>query len=262
MKTVDEILSASESLSAADLGRLRVAIERSEKNARAIVLKTKRNLIFRLYRQTDMEWWNARKHSLAIAEDYGFYIQMHLWHRSEEELNFAQLYLTLRHLSGESNRFLDDYKQAFSFPFAMEVIKAKKTYAYLLDVNNCRDSHYFTLRKMVEPDDPRPTKNTIQPPFEDEFGKEEIRYFISYFEGYLLGLWETLKPEQFQPFVRSVPAACIIFGFLNGKAFEEQFKSYEEYEIALKRFQDQRKRECDSRDADPSIAVERQNGSM
>ncbi len=97
------------------------------------------------------------------------------------------MYLTLKHLAGESSRYLDDYKMAFSFPFAMDVIKGDQTYPYLLEVRNIRESLYFSLRKLVDPDDNRLKEGFSHSPFEDEFSKEDIWFFMSYFYGYLLG---------------------------------------------------------------------------
>jgi hypothetical protein len=256
MQTSDEILSAAASLSPGDLGKLRSAIERLDRLANAIVLETGGQMTFALYRQTDAEHWDSLRRSVAIEEDYGFYLHLHYWRQPGQELNFAQVYLTLKHLAGESSRFLDDYKMAFSFPFAMDVIKRNQTIAYLLEVRNIRDSLCFTLRKMVDADDKRLKDGYIHPPFEDEFGKEEIRCFKSYFYGYLLGYWKSLKPEQLQPFVRRVSAALIIFGYCDGNAFEEQFESSEEYEAAWQRFQTQIERERESKKADPCIVLD------
>lgn len=254
MQTIEEILSAAALLSPADLGKVRSALERLDRRANAIVLKTSGKMAFRLYRQTDSAYWDALHQSLAIEEDYGFYLQ--LQRQPGTELNFAQVYLTLKHLAGESSRYLDDYKMAFSFPFAVDVIKRNRKFAYLLDVRNIRDSLYFTLRKLVDPDDQRLKDGCIHPPFEDEFGKEDIRFFRSYFYGYLLGRWETLQPEQLQPFARRVPAALIVFGYCDGKAFEEQFESSEEYEAAWQRFQKHIERERESNKPDPCIVLD------
>jgi hypothetical protein len=250
MPTIDEILSAAASLSPADLGKLRSAIERMDRLANAIVLETSGGMTVRLYRQTDSEHWHALRQSLAIDEDYGDVL------RPGQELNLAQVYLALKHLAGDSGCSLDEYKMAFSFPFATDVIKRNQTFAYLLDVRNIRDSLYFSLRKPVEPGDKRLKDGHIHPPFEDEFGIEEIRFFRSYFYGYLLGRWETLTPEQLQPFVRRVPAALIIFGYCDGKAFEEQFDSSAKYEAAWRRSQKQIDRERKSNKVDPCIVVD------
>ena len=256
MKSIDEILSAAETLSLAELAKLRLAIERLDRRANAIVLKTSRQLTFHLYRLTDSEHWNSVRQSLAIEEDYGFYLHLHLTRRPNEELNFAQVYLTLKHLAGESSSRLDDYKMAFSFPFLMEVVKQNQTSTYLLEVRNIRDSLYFTLRKMVASDDRRLKDHRIHPPFEDEFGQEDIRFFMCYFDGYLLGYWKTLKAEHLQPFVRRIPASLIIFGYCDGKAFEEEFESPEEYDAAWQRFQTRVARECESNKADPCVVLD------
>jgi hypothetical protein len=253
MQTIEEILSAAALLSPADLGKLRSAIERLDRRANAVVLQPSGQITFRLYRQTDLEYGDSLRQSLAIDEDYGFYLHLHCGRQPDQELNLARVYLTLKHLAGESSRYLDDSKMAFSFPFALDVIKRNQTFAYLLNVRNIRDSLYFTLRKLVAPDDNRLKKGYIHPPFEDEFGKAEMRSFRRYLYGYLLGRWESLKPEHLQPFVRRVPADLIILGYCDGKAFEEQFESSETYESAWQRLQAQVEREREAKQADPCV---------
>jgi len=244
MRTVEEIVSAAALLSREDVRELHRAIERLARQANAIVFTTSRKLTFRLTRQSDVEFGYSRRRSLAIEEDYGFHIQLLSARRPDETLNFAQMYLTLRHLAGESSLYLDDYKMAFAFPFALDVIKGSQTFAYLLEVRSLRDSIYFTLSKMVDPEDKRLKEHRFFPPFEDEFGRGEIRFFESYFYGYLLGRWETLRPEQCRPFVRCVPSDFIIFGYDGEKTFEEQFESNEQYDEAWQRYREQIGNHC------------------
>ena len=68
MRTIEEILSAAASLSPADLGKLRAAIERMDRLAKALVLKTSGQMTFRLYRQTDSEHRESLRQSLAIDQ--------------------------------------------------------------------------------------------------------------------------------------------------------------------------------------------------
>lgn len=258
MRTVDEILAAVTTLSPAEFTKLRTEIERRDRLARTIVLDTSRGLTFHLRRLDDGENWNCHRQSLAIEEDYGFYLQFFLALEHRRELNFAHVYLTLKNMSGESSRYLDEYKQGFSFPFALDVIRGNHSYAYLLDVHNIRDSLYFSFRKVVEVNDPRLKTRVIQQPFEDEFGKEDMRYFRCYFYGYLEGRWKTLEqlPERLEPFVRQVPAAAIVFGYCNGKAFEEQHNSSEKCSEAYQRYQELITTPRESSQVNPHIVKE------
>ena len=61
-------------------------------------------------------------------------------------------------------------------------------YAYLLEIHNCRGSVYFSIRKIVAADDLRLKEWRYYQPFADEFSREEINYFRTYFNGYLEGL--------------------------------------------------------------------------
>lgn len=255
MQTLDEIISAAALLSPGDLEILRSAIDHRGKIANAIEFKTSNELSFRLYRQSDSEHWDSRCQSLAINEDYSFYLQFHYWSQPHQQLNLAQVYLTLKHLTGESSRHLDDHKMAFSFPFAIDVIRQKQTFVYFLEVRNIRDSLYFTLRKKVETDDKRLKDRLVHSHFEDEFGKEDMRIFRAFFYGYLLGAWQSLKPAQLEPFVRRVPAALLLLGYCDGKAFEEEFESVEKYEAAWQHYLTEVEQLRKSNLADPCIAL-------
>lgn len=260
MRTFDELLSAAGRLSPMDLSRLRSEIERLDKLANAIVLETHKGITFRLCRLTDGEYIEALDRSLAIQDDYSFYLELDLrsWQQPEEELNLAEVYLTLKHLAGESSRRLDDYKSAFSFPFALDVMKGNDTFAYVLDVLNIRESLYYRLRKIVAEDDPRLEQRQVHPPLEDEFSQEEIRFLISYFRGYLIGRWETLDPEQVRPFVRPIQASLMIFGYCGGEAFQKQYDSEAEYQDAWRQLARQVEQESASRkQANSCIVIEK-----
>jgi hypothetical protein len=101
---------------------------------------------YRLSRLNDSQYYELWKNSLAIADDYRFYIDFYLYLRQQgEELNLAQLYVTLEQICGKSNQFFDDWKGSFSFPFFLEISKAGQTFDYLLEIYDHRGSLYWDL---------------------------------------------------------------------------------------------------------------------
>jgi hypothetical protein len=64
---------------------------------------------YRLSRLNDNQYYERRQNSIAIADDYGFYIDFYRYLRQQgEDLNLAQIYVTLEAICGESGRFFDD----------------------------------------------------------------------------------------------------------------------------------------------------------
>ena len=82
---------------------------------------------------------------------------------------------------------------------------------------------------------------------EDEFSREEINYFIAYFYGYLEGRLEMLleygTPPD--PFLHRVQSNLILYGFHEGRFFEEDFDSQEEFEKAYQVYKTEMKIEAE-----------------
>lgn len=188
---------------------------------------------YRLFRLDDSQYYELWKNSLAIADDYGFYLNLYFYLRDKSSsLNLAQVYVALEKLCGSSGKFFDDWKGSFSFPFFLEVSKAGQKFDYLLDIYDHRGSLYFGIRKQLKPDDSYDAR-IIHQPFPEEFSRQDINEFISYFYGYLQGYFATIKGSYEQFFCKRVDSNCILFGFKDGIFFEEHYEDYEDYEQAV-----------------------------
>ena len=151
MHTVADILAAAATVSGDELRELAQQLTKLERRSRRIELQP-RGMPCQLVRLDDAEFIALSRRSIAIEEDYGFYWSLFLNARRDDmQLNLAQVYLALKHLSGESGEYIDDWKGSFSFPFALDVIKNQREFAYLLDVRNHRGSLEFVVRKIVPP---------------------------------------------------------------------------------------------------------------
>jgi hypothetical protein len=185
-------------------------------------------------RLADDEYYELDQNSLAIADDYGFYMAFYRFlEQRGDYLNFAQIYVALKQFSGESGACYDDWKGSFSFPFLLELKRGEKEFTYLLNIYNYRDSLYFGIRKPVKPDDSRYDRQIIHQPFEDEFSRKEINNFIIYFYSYLIGFFKAIRTTYDEFFYKRVDSNGILFGYKDGEFFEEQYKSPEEYEKAV-----------------------------
>lgn len=254
MDTVSRILAAIAQLDGAELRQVRQEVDRLEKASRAIHLECE-GVKYQLLRLPDGEFIDLLRSSLTIEEDLGFLMRFHLLlQETQQALNFAEVYAVLRDLTGESGRHFDPYKGAFSFPFALDVCKGGQSFPYLLEVHICRDSLYFPIRRIVGPDDPRLGEHRIHQPFAAEFSLEEMNELIAYFYGYLCGCWNIVREHCREPFLRSVSAGGLLFGFCNGRYFEEEHLSVEAYEAARQRYEEQVKQEKQhALEADPCL---------
>ncbi len=192
---------------------------------------------YKLTRLRDGDYYELRRSSLAIDDDYGFYMRFELYRRGKEsDLNLAQIYTALKHLCGESGSSFDDWKCSFSFPFALEVRKAGKKFDYLLNVVDYRGSVEFNLRKPIAPDDEKYDKDArmkIHQPFEEEFSREEINQFIALFYGYLAGYFKSVSKYHDEFFFRFISSNHVLYGYRDGRFFEEEIESEEKFEAAI-----------------------------
>jgi hypothetical protein len=257
MPTVSEVLAKVAQLSREELRELRREIDLLDRPSWTLRPSTA-GPECRLTRLDDGEFIDLLRRSLAIEEDYWFHIRLYLdLERQGERLNFAEVYLTLRELTGESGTYLDPWKCSFSFPFALEVRRGERSHKYLLEVRNQRDSLYFPLRKIVDPEDKRLKEHLIHPPFADEFSREEINRFVAYLYGYLMGRWGVFRRRPLKPFLRKAASNLLVFGYCGGSTFEEQYQSEEAYDAACQRYEERIRQEvAASPQADACVVVE------
>ncbi|HLK59080.1 MAG TPA: hypothetical protein VKU00_21140 [Chthonomonadaceae bacterium] len=203
------------------------------KNTKRRTHFTLKELEIVLTRLDDDAYYKIARRSLAIQED-GFFL-LNLFRPQGQErgrMNFAETYLILKYLYGESGQCYDDYKGSFAFPFALDVIKRERSFHYLLRVHNFRSMLEFALRRRV--DSTAQIDPILHAPFEDEFSRQEINEFIAFFYGYLEGRMEILLTNGIQPppFLHRVQSNLILYGCLEGRFFEEHFDNQEEFEQA------------------------------
>jgi hypothetical protein len=241
MDTLAEIMAAARRLLPAEHSKLRCEIERLEKESRAIRFEGREgeDLGYRLVRLRDDEWRDLLRRSLSI-EDQSLAVYWLIWAPSAPiQLSLPAAYLTLKHLSGESGHWFDDYKSSFSFPFALEVQRAGRMYPYLFEARNYGDGLEFPVRRVVDPRDRRLEEHLVHAPFEREFGREEIRGFLLRFVTRLSGVWEVIRKRPHEPFVQAVPKRLVVFGCCGGKVFEKYYQREGTYTAALGRYQEQ-----------------------
>ncbi len=191
-----------------------------------------------LLRLDDHAYRRLRRHAIPISENLALYWELEFPlrrdpNREDHRLSLPKAYVALKTLFGASGDAFDDWKGSFVFPFFLKVAKGDQNFAYLLNVHDHRCNIEFDIYKIAPPEagyDPR----LYHEPFEDEFTRTEIDYFITYFYGYLVGFFRAIKEQYDEPFFKQVGSESVLYGYQDGQFFEEQYHVPEEYEAAVK----------------------------
>jgi len=121
---------------------------------------------------------------------------------------------------------LFSYKSGFAFPLFTEIFKQDQVYNYLITITDYRGGIDFLIRRCFEE---KVKRSVYHDPYENEFSPENIRYFISYFCGYLLGIWQVISKENLTPFYHDITANHIVYGYCEQEGcFEFEYGEDEE----------------------------------
>lgn len=193
---------------------------------------------FHLWRLAEEEYRQFRDHSLPLKEDRMFMIQLMLSERyNPDRLSLPKVFLTLEHLFGKTSDWFDKWKCSFSFPLLLVLKKSAGQFYYLLRVEDYRGSLEFRLYRFLENGVDGYDVNIYREPFELEFSREEINQFICYLYGYLIGAAKVICVLPLRPFLKCIDSNHILYGYRDGKLFEEQIDSEEDYEAAIRTFE-------------------------
>jgi hypothetical protein len=198
-----------------------------------------------LVRLSDRRYRELRARSIPIEED-DFYLLRFMFELENRGalLQLGQVYAALRELFGESSEYFDDWKGSFCFPFSLSIRRASGTFHYLFDIHDWKAWVEFGFRKVIEGDRAGIDRSVIRKPFEDEFSKDEMNRFVTHVYGYLQGYCETVFLERGpEPFLREVQAKRGLYGYCNGRFFEQGYPSDSECREAREAYRQMIERE-------------------
>jgi hypothetical protein len=198
-----------------------------------------------LVRLSDRRYRELRARSIPIEED-DFYLLRFMFELENRGklLQLGQIYAALRELFGESSACFDDWKGSFCFPFGLSIRRASGTFQYVFDIHDWKAWVEFGFRKVIEADLAGIDRSVIRQPFEDEFSKDEMNRFVTYVYAYLQGYCKTAFREQGpEPFLRQVQAKHGLYGYCDGRFFEQGYSSHHEYEEAREAYRQAIERE-------------------
>lgn len=201
------------------------------KNA-SVRIETEDN-VYRLIRLNDEQYFLLRKNSIAISEDYSHLMSLSM-NRDIIYSSFSKMYVTLKALFGESGKYYDDWKGAFSFPFLIHFHKGEEEFGYVMNLMSLRSSVEFHMARLIHADDDKFRRDILHEPFE-EFPRDEIRYFINFFIGFLSGYFKATAELYTDPFFKTVDSNLILFGYRDGHFFDEQYDNSDEFDDAIRK---------------------------
>ncbi|NER99054.1 MAG: hypothetical protein F6J86_35410 [Symploca sp. SIO1B1] len=194
---------------------------------------------YHLWRLTEDEYRQLRNSSLPIKIDSKLMLQLMLSERDNpERLSLPKALLSLEDNFGKSSDRFDEWKSSFSFPLLFRLDKPVGRFFYLLRIGDYRGALDFLLYRLLENGADGYDIRTYREPFELEFSRKEINEFICYVYGFLTGFALSTCNRPIEPFIRSIDSNHILYGYRDGEFFEEQIDSQEEYQAAIKAFEE------------------------
>lgn len=190
---------------------------------------------FSLRRIGDDELRRLGRRSAVVDFDSLFWLQWHCRQRQPERLTLPEFFVAMTHRFGPSGFLFDDYKSSFCFPLHLTTEKAGVRGSYLLLV---KDRKGGLEAPLLRHDGKRSSACRPFQRFVDaEFARNDYHYVMNFLEGYLEGLQSMLARvgSRVPDFVQRVGAACMLYGYRDGRPFEQHFECWEEYQDELAR---------------------------
>jgi hypothetical protein len=179
------------------------------------------NFALKLWRLQDGEFSDLWSRSFSIHLKGSFAYKLRTLEAGDKnELTLPKMLASLEHLYGASSSH----------------------FYYLFNISDSKGSISFHLDRMI--DDQKYCKlgtHSSHEPIESELSTKEIEYLIYY-------VWSSMKwtveellqsPQGIQPFFRSIDAVNTIYGFLDGKFFEEYIENTKKYDSAVYRLRNE-----------------------
>lgn len=182
----------------------------------------KSGLIVKIEKLTDQAYFSLTKNKFApLFEDYSFFSLLNHHIYAKHNFTLPKIYTALYTRYGLHNDY-DDYKCSFSYRFKLTVIKDKDSiFTYLLHIMDMKGNPpYFTFYRQLGTHE-LDKKGTYVEHIDTEFSKEDMREFMAYFVGNLLGTFQGVEKTFKKPFFRTVEYGYTIYGFEDGAFFED-----------------------------------------
>jgi hypothetical protein len=157
---------------------------------------------------------------------------LYLYHTLDNEasdFNHPRIYAALKTLFGESTTMYDDYKCSFGYTFLLDINKKGKTSKYTLNFTDLKGGLTFYFQKVLADDElGKYDRGILHKPFDDEFSKDEMRWFKSYFTFFLVGFWDSYGPKYDEEYFRTL-SDRYVYGYVDGEFFLESYEEHDDF---------------------------------
>jgi hypothetical protein len=193
---------------------------------------------FHFWRLTNGEENFLRRNSVPMQIDSSTLWDLKYQERWDAQpFTLARTFLILERLFGKSSNWIDDWKGTFSFPLLLKVEKPNHSFFYMTEIYDNRGSLYFSLYRIIPTGVSDRSAYTYQEPIETEFSSSEIKAFIILVYGFLKDASYFVAQRHTQPFLKYVKSEHVIYGYRDGRFFEEEIESESELEASIANFE-------------------------
>lgn len=194
-----------------------------------------------LYRLNDEQYYHLSQDSLPIKDNFWalFRVQRH-YQQENQDLTLPKMYVLLTFIAGETSKFYDDWKGSFCFPFLIRIKKkTQELNNHLFIISDWRGNLEFRFKRLIGENENYVgiERDIVRQPFESEFSREEIDYFIVYFYSYLVGYFEGIGKIPHDNFFKHIDSNLILYGSTNGQFWEKYYEEYDYYHQRLEELQ-------------------------
>lgn len=199
------------------------------------------NINYQLWRLDNDEYKKLWQNSIHIEDDKSFHEQINWFGRElMNKLNLAELFTTLEWLLGKSSDSFDRDKGSFYFPLLLVLEKEIGTFFYGISIFDSKGFVIFRIYKVLN-NNMEGFKNLQleQSVYQLEFSHQERNNFLNLFYDYLVGCFHISQYViSVQPFLKTVDASWITYGYKENKYFEKGYNCEKAYSEAIKSFEE------------------------
>lgn len=195
---------------------------------------------YQIWRLDNDEYRKLSRDCISIKEDESFHQGINWFGReSKNKLNLAELFTTLEWLLGKSSDSFDYDKGSFYFPVLIVLQTETGTFFYGMSIFDSKGSVIFRIYKILNNNTQSKSDNLHQQTYELEFSQQERNNFLNLFYNYLLGCFRILPYLiPIQPFMKTIDASWITYGYRENEYFEKGYNSEKAYKAAIKSFEE------------------------
>jgi hypothetical protein len=182
-----------------------------------------------LWRLSDEEFTSLAQHALPIAQNYSLILRLTQRQSANgNRLTLGQAVVVLERRFGQGSSWYDSFRGSFCFPLLL-TFERERRISYLLRLHDYRGTLYFPLYRVVKGDPSSVERARFHAPCSSEFSQAEMNDFTSCLYDYVLGVSDTLDDSLVAPFYRAVESDAILYGYDNGRFFEQSCDNFDEF---------------------------------